>query len=253
MPAPNVIESLMEKYQGNNYPAMMGCLGEHLGVSPESLTALGVGYAPIVKFKERTNYDGTWAIPERDEDGVVVGIGLRFRDDKKFMFPGSKHGLIYAVNPQHVRGGYSAGPANWIRTMDAGLPCPVCDKPDGCLISADNPADPKAAICIRVKENAKRSMKLGYLHVLKPEGDLVSAAPLPNNGGPVIIVEGMSDTAAAMDLGFDAVGRPSNLGGLELLGRLIRGRPVIIVGENDIKPDGKQPGKEGVDATALAL
>lgn len=71
--------------------------------------------------------------------------------------------------------------------------------------------------------------------------------PLPEKD-PVLIVEGASDTAAAMESGFTAVGRPSNAGGGELLAVLLAGRHVIVCGENDQKPSGKWPGREGVEA-----
>jgi hypothetical protein len=87
----------------------------------------------------------------------------------------------------------SAGPHNWRRTMDAGVTCPICQKPDGCLVSADDPNDPKAVICIRETSAAK--LRFGFLHIRKPEGDLSTASTLADNGNPAIIVEGATDTA----------------------------------------------------------
>ena len=64
--------------------------------------------------------------------------------------------------------------------------------------------------------------------------------------GPVYCVEGPTDTAAMTAAGLACVGRPSNAGGFELLAELLRaqapGRPVVVVGENDAKPDGGHPG-----------
>jgi putative DNA primase/helicase len=187
---------------------------------------------------------------ERDEDGVPIGLSLRSQSDLKVMYPGSKHGLVYEVNPDHERGGggYQAGPSNWVRTMDAGHVCPICGKPDGCLLSAENPADPKAAVCIRIRQGSVKPLKFGHLHIRKAEGNLHGAAALANHNGPVLIVEGMSDTAAALDLGFDGVGRPSNLACMDMLSRLVRGRECIVVGENDKKSDGRWPGREGMIA-----
>ncbi len=254
--ASDKLEKLLDAFQGNAYPAMLEDLGNHLGVTADSLRRLALGWAPIVTFKKGPSFIGWWAIPERDADANPVGISLRSQSDLKVMYPGSKHGLIYEVNPNHTRGerGYSPGADNWIRTMDAGHPCPVCQKPDGCLLSAEDPANPKAVVCIRVKENAKKPLKFGYLHVLKDEGNLTGRAALADNGGPVVIVEGMSDTAAALDLGFDAVGRPSNLAGLDALNDLIRGRECIIIGENDAKLNKltnttETPGRDGMIAT----
>jgi P4 family phage/plasmid primase-like protien len=250
------LEALLEAFQGNAYPAMLDHLGEHLGVTADSLRRLELGWAPIVQFKKGPNFQGWWAIPERDARGEVEGLSLRSQGDHKVMYPGSKHGLVYAINPQHERGStsYQAGAHNWVRLKDAGITCPICDKPDGCVVSAENVNDPKAVICIRVKEGARRPMKLGFLHVRKSEGDIRSeASALANNGGPVLIVEGMSDTAAAMDMGFDAVGRPSNLACMDMLGDLVRGRSLVIIGENDKKSDGREPGREGALAAFQTL
>ena len=249
----NKHEILLEKFQGNAYPAMLQDLGEHLGVSEDSLRRLALGWAPIVTFKKGPSYCGWWAIPERDANAEVVGISLRSQTDFKVMYPGSNRGLIYEVNPDHSGGekGYSAGAHNWIRTMDAGAPCPVCEKPDGCILSAENPADPKAVVCIRIK--SPRPLKFGWLHVRKPEGHLKNTSPLPSSDYPVVCVEGFSDTAAAMDLGFVAVGRPNDLARMDMLCDLLRSRPVVIVGENDRKPDGREPGKEGMITAFQAL
>jgi putative DNA primase/helicase len=247
---PTKIDKLLESYQGNAYPAMIEDLASHLGVSADSIRRLAPGWAPAVQFKKGMNWQGWWAIPERDADATPIGLSLRSQDDMKVMLPGSKHGLVYEVNPDHHGGdhGYSAGPQNWVRTMDAGVLCPVCHKPDGCLLSAENPADPKAVVCIRVKEGAAKPLKFGFLHVRKTEGKLQNASPLPASDYPVLIVEGFSDTAAAMTLGFVAIGRPSNLACMDMLRDLVRGRPFLVIGENDRKPDGREPGKEGMVA-----
>jgi hypothetical protein len=63
----------------------------------------------------------------------------------------------------------------------------------------------------------------------------------------------MSDTAAALDLGFDSIGRPSNLACMDILCNLVRGRDVIVIGENDAKLNKKTgltdtPGRDGMIA-----
>lgn len=60
--------------------------------------------------------------------------------------------------------------------------------------------------------------------------------------GPLFLPEGASDVAAFLSLGLCAIGRPSNCGGVELLRPLVQhaqrnGRLVLVVGENDHKPD----------------
>lgn len=259
MPTRSKIESQLELFQSNAYPAMLADLAEHLGVTADSLFRLAIGYAPIVVFgkqQDKPSFCGWWAVPERDEDGVPIGIGLRNSKDAKFMFPKSQHdGLIYAVNPEHDRGskGYDAGPQNWVRTMAAGVMCPICGKPDGCLVSAENPEDPKAVVCIRISEGSVRPLRFGHLHIRKPDGNLQGRSVLADNGGPVLVVEGMSDTATALDLGFDGIGRPSNLAGVLRLPDILRGREVWVIGENDQKADGKWPGKEGMLAAFQSI
>lgn len=75
-------------------------------------------------------------------------------------------------------------------------------------------------------------------------------AELPD---PVLIVEGPSDVCACLTMGLTAVGRPNNAGGAELLAELLRGRDVLLVGENDKKPDGLWPGRDGATLVAMHL
>ena len=80
----------------------------------------------------------------------------------------------------------------------------------------------------------------------------------PLAGQDVMICEGPTDTAAALTLGFYAIGRPSCMGGVDLVrGTLSRlgVRRVIIISDNDeskLKPDGTRwyPGQEGAKALA---
>ncbi len=68
--------------------------------------------------------------------------------------------------------------------------------------------------------------------------------------GPLIITEGPTDTAAVMDLGMDAVGRPSCTGGVRLLASLVRDRrPGGIV----ILADGDPPGQRGARQLAVTM
>jgi hypothetical protein len=76
--------------------------------------------------------------------------------------------------------------------------------------------------------------------------------PLPE-ADPVLVVEGPTDTAAAMQAGFTAVGRPSASGGGDLLAALLAGRDVVVLGENDRKPDGTWPGRDGANRIANRL
>jgi hypothetical protein len=91
-------------------------------------------------------------------------------------------------------------------------------------------------------------MKFGYLHIRKAEGRLHGTSALADNGGPVVVVEGMSDTAAAMDLGFDGVGRPSNLACMDMLAIWCGAAKSSSSARTTRRADGSWPGREGMIA-----
>jgi phage/plasmid primase-like uncharacterized protein len=64
--------------------------------------------------------------------------------------------------------------------------------------------------------------------------------------GPVYVVEGASDVAAMLQAEYCCVGRFSNSGGLNSLAELFAewpDREIVVMGENDQKPDGDWPGR----------
>jgi hypothetical protein len=67
--------------------------------------------------------------------------------------------------------------------------------------------------------------------------------------GPLLITEGITDTAAMVDLGFAAIGRPSCTGGGAFLVELVKGkdREIVIVSDTDT------PGVTGADRLANHL
>ena len=76
----------------------------------------------------------------------------------------------------------------------------------------------------------------------------------------LLLPEGPTDTAALLTLGFAAAGRPSNVGGVEILIKKLskRRRYVVIIADNDEakqRPDGSEffPGQYGALKTADAL
>lgn len=73
--------------------------------------------------------------------------------------------------------------------------------------------------------------------------------------GPIYVPEGASDVAALLTHGLRAIGRPACTGGVKLLRELLIGSDVdvIIVGENDEKPDGRWPGRDGAMRVATEL
>jgi hypothetical protein len=80
-----------------------------------------------------------------------------------------------------------------------------------------------------------------------------------DQGGAIYLVEGASDTIALHAMGLTAIGRPSNLGGADIIARFLgegidlAGRDIVVLGENDLKPDGKWPGKDGANSTARQI
>ncbi len=78
-----------------------------------------------------------------------------------------------------------------------------------------------------------------------------------DRSGPLLLVEGASDTLALAAAGLAVIGRPSNTGGVEHLAKLLRSWPsdrdIIVVGENDQKKDSSWRGQEGAQRTAASL
>lgn len=65
--------------------------------------------------------------------------------------------------------------------------------------------------------------------------------------GLLLICEGPTDTAAALDLGFYAIGRPNCSSCVDMTTRFAKGRKVVIIGDND------KPGRAGVEKLAGKL
>ncbi len=77
----------------------------------------------------------------------------------------------------------------------------------------------------------------------------------PQFSGRVYLPEGASDVAACLSHGLQAIGRPSAHGAYGLLSQLLATTPLtpVVVGENDLKPDGRWPGREGAERCASQL
>ena len=221
------------------FPALLKELAAELEVSPDSLTALGVGFNP---------HHQSWIFPERDAKGKIIGLAQRTFDGKKFMVPKSKRGLTYVVNPDKQEFSYKPGKKNWTRIADSGLLCPLCGKGDGCLLPAGKESNPPAVVCVHISDGATKELKLGWLHILNPKENIKSGRLLPPSEHPILVVEGQTDVATAFDLGLVAIGRPSATSGTSSLMQLLRGKEVIVIGEND-----DSVGKKGMDSTFASL
>ena len=129
------------------------------------------------------------------------------------------------------------------------------DHPEGCLEACWTFAETDSrgttiGIGQRFRDGRKTSMSGGNRGLSIPDG-------WRERPGPVLVVEGPSDTLALTSMALPAVGRPSNCGGVEhladLLGELPADRKIIILGEMDPKQDGKWPGRDGAVSVASKL
>ena len=97
-------------------------------------------------------------------------------------------------------------------------------------------------IRLRLSGGRKLSIKGGREGLFIPEG--IGAHDL------LVVCEGPTDTAAMLDLGFSAVGRPSCAGGVKLLVELVRTvKPSGVV----IVADADAPGQRGAEGLAAVL
>jgi hypothetical protein len=125
------------------------------------------------------------------------------------------------------------------------------DPAEGCWTFPEHdPAGFVVGLVRRFPDGAKRSTT-GSHRGLTLVGGWV------DGDGPAFLVEGPTDALALAACGLSAVGRPSNLGGAAmlagLLGQLPEARQLVVVGENDRKPDGLWPGKDGAKRLAEEL
>jgi phage/plasmid primase-like uncharacterized protein len=77
--------------------------------------------------------------------------------------------------------------------------------------------------------------------------------PVGPHSSSLLIAEGPTDTAALLDMGYEAgqvVGRPSSVGGIKLLANLVQNRQPKEV---TIVADGDEPGQLGADNLASVL
>lgn len=90
IPPARARELAIEYYQHKRAEEARKALSDRLGVALDALERLGVGCG--------MDYHGEWftSWPERAPDGAVMGINRRYKDGKKKLLSGTKHGLIYA-------------------------------------------------------------------------------------------------------------------------------------------------------------
>ena len=87
------------------------------------------------------------------------------------------------------------------------------------------------------------------------QGVFVPDAQISDLCEQILVCEGPTDTAAALDLGFYAIGRPACSGQEDMALAILEGRHVVIVADRDepkTRPDGSTwyPGQEGANRLA---
>ncbi len=121
------------------------------------------------------------------------------------------------------------------------------DYPNGAYTFAERRGDGQiVGFTLRATDSRKGAPKGMNRGLAVPSGTATAS-------DPVLLVEGPSDAAACRTLGLAAIGRPSNRGGASELAQMLRGRRVIVVGENDSKPDGSWPGRDGALLVAQGM
>jgi hypothetical protein len=135
---------------------------------------------------------------------------------------------------------------------DAGFHDGYGERPCWTFAEFDAAGDVVGISC-RYGDGSKRSMPGGRRGlVFSPAWRELALA-----GEPLFLPEGASDTLAVAALGFPAVGRPSNTGGVEALVQVLTAlpssTPVVVLAEYDPKPDGTWPGRDGACQVAGEL
>lgn len=116
-----------------------------------------------------------------------------------------------------------------------------------------DPAGEVVGIRLRSDDGRKWAVKGSHQGLFTPDD-----GTLPDLAERIFIVEGPTDAAALLDLGFVVVGRPSCTGSADDLAVLLAKRDVVIIGDNDpvkTAPDGRtfRPGHDGAYALADRL
>jgi hypothetical protein len=209
------------------------------------------GPHPHFEYKGQSKKDDQWAIylyPKDDAplqpgsyaaNGQAIDWQARAEQYVKALTPAARRqlaehlGLPEAVLASHGIGYLTNGPRG---------PSWTLPEHDG--------AGHIIGIGLRAADGSKGFVPGGHRGLFLPSG-------WEKHNGPVFCPEGPSDTLALTALGLSAVGRPSNLGGIEYLAALFQGlpkdRPIVIVAEWDAKDNGAWPGREGAERVARQL
>jgi P4 family phage/plasmid primase-like protien len=212
-------------------PQILEDTATSLGVSVIALTKLGVGYYPADECT-------TW--PERNAKGKVTAILRRSSDNAKRVMESGHRGLYFDPTDFPTKG-KTKQRNEFVRVEKAGVSCPICGKNSGCLVSDDDIDDPSCVLCAHESKGSVEERETGFLHHRRKQNEFTS-----NPVTPIIVTEGASDAATAMDMvGYRTIGKPSANGGLDELTKLVKDCDVILVGDRDAN----QVGQLGLENT----
>lgn len=119
-------------------------LAETLGVTEDSLMALGVG-------KADQYLDGTYAFPMRDDRDQIVGVRLRNKDGHKWAVYGSKQGLFYGSIEADDTIYVCEGPTDAAALISMGVTAigkPSCSAGDELLVSIIRKVRPEMVVVV---------------------------------------------------------------------------------------------------------
>ena len=227
---------------------MFELCADHLGIpSPAPLKSVGVGFSPV---------HSAWIIPELGLNGTPVGFVKRPTQKSKRSYKQAEgtRGCYFVVNREFLVSDAARVAANHHqRRCSVDWPCPICGKPDWCVLFANDEGETVSVLCGRVSEGAFRVLDgAGYLHLIKPEGNYaLQKAILPKDDQDTLYVpEGFGDWAVLTDLGLTAVGRASATQTTKDLVSILARTPhpnIRIVADNDTI------GVKGAETLAAAL
>jgi len=122
-------------------------------------------------------------------------------------------------------------------------------EPDGCWLFPERDHQKRIiGLMKRFPDGSKRSISGGKRGLYIPTS-------FSDRKSEIIVVEGGSDTAAGLTLGWNVIGRASASDGVSQLILLLKsaeGR-IYVLGDNDPKRDGKWPGRRGAEQAAQRL
>ena len=218
----------------------------------------------------RAKADSAWTQYRREGDPMLTDAALRAKQSSPFAsrIPGSNGQHKSAIDWQAKADGFR----HQLSPVLAGHLADALGLPVGVMAelhvgyTAEGPHPEPGGPCWTFPELNAAGQAVGitcrYLGGEKkafPGGSRGLSIPdrWQERDGPILLPEGQSDTLALTAAGLAAIGRPSNMGGVDHLAALLASVPadreIIVLGELDPNDKGQWPGREGAIKTASEL